>query len=41
MVDEINRIGVKTARGCAFTLVTLQRVMKRLGLSTAHSRKAA
>jgi DNA invertase Pin-like site-specific DNA recombinase len=39
MVDELNRIGVKTARGCDFTLVTLQRVMKRLNLSTVHSNK--
>jgi DNA invertase Pin-like site-specific DNA recombinase len=41
MVDELNRIGVKTARGCEFTLITLQRIMKRLDLSTVHSRKPA
>jgi DNA invertase Pin-like site-specific DNA recombinase len=41
IVDELNRIGVRTARGCEFTLITLQRVMKRLSLSTVHSRKPA
>jgi len=34
IVDELNKSGVKTARGCEWKLVTLQRVMKRLGLST-------
>ncbi len=41
MVDELNRVGVKTARGCEFTLITLQRIMKRLDLSTVHSKKPA
>ncbi len=41
IVDELNRIGVRTARGCEFTLITLQRVMKKLSLSTVHSRKPA
>lgn len=38
IVDELNRIGVKTPRGYEFKLTTLQRVMKRLGLSTMHSK---
>jgi len=37
MVEELNRIGVKTARGCEFTLITLQRILTRLDLSTVHS----
>jgi DNA invertase Pin-like site-specific DNA recombinase len=37
IVDELNRIGVKTSRGHEFKLTTLQRVMKRLNLSTMHS----
>jgi DNA invertase Pin-like site-specific DNA recombinase len=37
IVDELNRIGVKTSRGHEFKLATLQRVMKRLNLSTMHS----
>ena len=37
IVDELNRINVKTARGFDFKLMTLQRVMKRLGLSTIYS----
>jgi DNA invertase Pin-like site-specific DNA recombinase len=37
IVEELNRIGVKTSRGHEFQLTTLQRVMKRLGLSTMHS----
>jgi len=37
MVSELNRIGVRTAKGCEFTLVTLQRILARLDLSTAHS----
>ena len=37
IVDELNRIGVKTSRGYAFKLTTLQRVMKRLDLSTVRS----
>ena len=37
IVDELNRIGVKTARGYEFKLTTLQRVMKRLDLSTVRS----
>ena len=37
IVEELNRIGVKTARGCEFTLVTLQRILARLDLSTVHS----
>lgn len=41
MVDELNRIGVKTARGCQFMLITLQRIMKRLDLSTTYSKKSA
>jgi len=38
IVDELNRIGVKTPRGYEFKLTTLQRVMKRLGLSTIHTK---
>jgi putative DNA-invertase from lambdoid prophage Rac len=34
MVDELNRSGLKTERGCGFKLVTVQRVLARLGLST-------
>ena len=37
IVEELNRIGVKTSRGHDFQLTTLQRVMKRLNLSTLHS----
>ena len=36
-VDELNKVGVKTARGCEFTLVTLQRILARLDLSTVYS----
>jgi DNA invertase Pin-like site-specific DNA recombinase len=38
IVEELNRIGVKTSRGHEFKLTTLQRVMKRLNMSTLHSR---
>jgi putative DNA-invertase from lambdoid prophage Rac len=38
IVGELNRIGVKTARGYEFKLTTLQRIMKRLGLSTHYNR---
>ncbi len=34
IVEELNKSGVKTARGCEFKLVSLQRVLKRLRLST-------
>jgi Trp operon repressor len=34
IVEELNKSGVKTARGCEWKLITLQRVMKRLSLST-------
>jgi hypothetical protein len=34
IVDELNKSSVKTARGCEWKLISLQRVMKRLGLST-------
>ena len=37
IVDELNRISVRTARGHEFQLTTLQRVMKRLGLTTLRS----
>ena len=37
IVDELNKIGVKTARGFEFTLITLQRILARLHLSTVHS----
>jgi DNA invertase Pin-like site-specific DNA recombinase len=37
ILKELNRIGVKTSRGHEFKLTTLQRVMKRLNLSTLHS----
>jgi DNA invertase Pin-like site-specific DNA recombinase len=37
IVEELNRIGVKTSRGHEFQLTTLQRVMKRLNLATLHS----
>jgi len=36
IVDELNKSGVKTARGCEWKLITLQRVMKRLELSTVR-----
>ena len=35
IVAELNKAGVKTARGCGFKLASLQRVLKRLQLSTA------
>ncbi len=35
MVAELNKCGVKTARGCEWKLVSLQRVMSRLDLRTA------
>jgi len=38
IVNELDRIGVKTSRGHEFQLTTLQRVMKRLGLATLRSR---
>ena len=38
IVDELNRIGVRTSRGNEFQLTTLQRVMKRLDLTTIHTR---
>jgi putative DNA-invertase from lambdoid prophage Rac len=38
IVDELNRIGVRTHRGNEFKLTTLQRVMQRLDLSTMHTR---
>ena len=38
IVDELNRIGVRTSRGHEFQLTTLQRAMKRLGLATLHSK---
>jgi putative DNA-invertase from lambdoid prophage Rac len=38
IVDELSRIGVRTQRGHEFKLTTLQRVMKRLNLSTIHTR---
>lgn len=37
IVNELDRIGVKTSRGHGFKLTTLQRVMKRLGLATLRS----
>jgi len=37
IVEELNRIGATTSRGNEFKLTTLQRVMKRLNLSTLHS----
>ena len=37
IVNELNRIGVRTSRGHDFQLTTLQRVMKRLGLTTLRS----
>jgi len=36
IVDELNKSGVKTVRGCEWKLITLQRVMKRLELSTVR-----
>lgn len=32
MVEELNRLGIRTARGYAWTLCGLQRALKRLGL---------
>ncbi len=32
MVEELNKLDVKTARGCEFKLVTLQRIIKRLAI---------
>jgi DNA invertase Pin-like site-specific DNA recombinase len=37
IVNELDRIGVKTSRGHEFQLTTLQRVMKRLDLATLRS----
>jgi len=37
IVDELNRIGVKSPKGYEFKLTTLQRVMKRLGLDDAYN----
>ena len=37
IVNELDRIGVKTTRGHEFQLTTLQRVMKRLGLATLRT----
>jgi putative DNA-invertase from lambdoid prophage Rac len=34
IVYELNKSGVQTSRGCEWKLITLQRVMKRLSLST-------
>ena len=34
IVDELNSSGIKTTRGCEWKLITLQRVLKRLNLST-------
>ena len=36
IVDELNKSGVKTVKGCEWKLVTLQRVMKRFGLCTVR-----
>jgi putative DNA-invertase from lambdoid prophage Rac len=36
IVYELNKSGVQTSRGCEWKLITLQRVMKRLGLSTVR-----
>ena len=33
MVNELNNAGLRTARGCNFKLVTVQRLLKRLELS--------
>jgi len=38
IVDELNRIDVKTSRGHEFQLTTLQRDMKRPGVSTLHNK---
>ena len=38
IVKELNRINVRTPRGNEFKLTTLQRAMKRLDLSTVHTR---
>ncbi len=32
MTEELNGLGIRTARGCAWTLCALQRALKRLGL---------
>jgi DNA invertase Pin-like site-specific DNA recombinase len=34
IVDELNKLKIKTRRDCQWTLITLQRVMKRLGIKT-------
>ena len=34
IVNELNGSGLKTSRGCEFKLSTLQRILKRLELST-------
>lgn len=40
IVLELNRIGVKTQKGCEFRLVTLQRIMKRLCLPAINRNKS-
>ena len=35
VVEELNVAGIRTAIGCEFKLVTVQRLLKRLDLSTA------
>lgn len=36
IVEELNKSGIKTPRGCEFQLISLQRVLKRLELRTLH-----
>lgn len=37
MVDELNKLGIKTARGGEWSLIQLQRVLKRLDVNKATS----
>jgi DNA invertase Pin-like site-specific DNA recombinase len=37
IVSELNKLNIKTRRGCNFEHITLQRVMKRLGIKTLKS----
>ena len=34
IVSELNKLNIKTRRDCSWSLITLQRVMKRLGIKT-------
>lgn len=38
VVSELNKLKIKTRMGCEWNLITLQRVMKRLGIQTVKTR---